>query len=342
MDLELHQLNLRYEPLRVRQPARERRLLASIAEAGQQMPIVVVRGEGDAADHVVIDGYKRVRCLRQLHRDTVDAVGWAMSEAEALIFHQLLHREAPDTALEQGWLLRTLHEAHACSMEQLARRFDRSVSWVSRRVSLVRELPEVVQRRVQDGRLAAHAAMKYLVPLARANASACVQLTEAITARSLTTRQVGRVYDAYVGGNPAVRALVLSDPGLVLRLDEEAQRPAGDLPTAPGPVLALLSDLHVIGAVARRARQRLRDGLAVVPADRDRVWRACGRARDDVDQLSQHCREVCTDARSRDAHGDPGTPDTRSRCPPDGPDPAALPWGDPQGPGRGAGAGAAP
>lgn len=88
MDLELHQLNLRYEPLRVRQPARERRLLASIAEAGQQMPIVVVRGEGDAADHVVIDGYKRVRCLRQLHRDTVDAVGWAMGEAEALIFHQ--------------------------------------------------------------------------------------------------------------------------------------------------------------------------------------------------------------------------------------------------------------
>ena len=42
MELEFHQLDLRYERLRVRQPARERRLLASLADAGQQMPIVVV------------------------------------------------------------------------------------------------------------------------------------------------------------------------------------------------------------------------------------------------------------------------------------------------------------
>ena len=42
MELEFHQLELRYERLRVQQPARERRLLASLADAGQQMPIVVV------------------------------------------------------------------------------------------------------------------------------------------------------------------------------------------------------------------------------------------------------------------------------------------------------------
>jgi len=42
VELEFHQLELRYERLRVQQPARERRLLASLADAGQQMPIVVV------------------------------------------------------------------------------------------------------------------------------------------------------------------------------------------------------------------------------------------------------------------------------------------------------------
>jgi ParB family chromosome partitioning protein len=136
VDLEFHQLDLRYERLRVRHPGRERRLLASIAEVGQQMPIVVVRGDGGAGGHVVVDGYKRVRCLRHLHRDTVGAIGWEMTEVDALIFRQLLHTEATDTALEQGWVLRTLHEDHALSMEHLARRFDRSVSWVSRRLSL--------------------------------------------------------------------------------------------------------------------------------------------------------------------------------------------------------------
>jgi ParB family transcriptional regulator, chromosome partitioning protein len=115
---------------------------AWLADAGQQMPIVVVIG-GSA--YVVVDGHKRVRCLRQLHCDTVAAVLWEMSEAEALIFRQLLHTEATNSALEQGWLLRTLHEDHGLALDALARRFDRSVSWVSRRVNLVRTLPEAIQ-----------------------------------------------------------------------------------------------------------------------------------------------------------------------------------------------------
>jgi len=69
VELEFHQLELRYERLRVTRPEQERRLLTSLAEVGQQVPIVVVQ---DAANgqFVVIDGYKRVRSLRRLARDT--------------------------------------------------------------------------------------------------------------------------------------------------------------------------------------------------------------------------------------------------------------------------------
>ena len=42
MQLEFHQLDRRWEHLRVRHPERQRRLLASLAESGQQTPIVVV------------------------------------------------------------------------------------------------------------------------------------------------------------------------------------------------------------------------------------------------------------------------------------------------------------
>ena len=42
MQLEFHQLELRYERLRIVRPEPERRLLASLAEVGQQVPIVVV------------------------------------------------------------------------------------------------------------------------------------------------------------------------------------------------------------------------------------------------------------------------------------------------------------
>ena len=51
--------------------ARQRRLLASLADGGQQTPIVVVASEGQADRYVVIDGYKRIAALEQLGRDTV-------------------------------------------------------------------------------------------------------------------------------------------------------------------------------------------------------------------------------------------------------------------------------
>ena len=63
MQLEFHQLDRRWEHLRVRHAARQRRLLASLAESGQQTPIVVVAAEGAAERYVVIDGYKRIAAL---------------------------------------------------------------------------------------------------------------------------------------------------------------------------------------------------------------------------------------------------------------------------------------
>ena len=60
MNLELQQLDLRYEKLRTRKPEAERKLVASLAEIGQQVPMVVVQGEAPA-QFVLVDGYKRVR-----------------------------------------------------------------------------------------------------------------------------------------------------------------------------------------------------------------------------------------------------------------------------------------
>jgi ParB family transcriptional regulator, chromosome partitioning protein len=324
--LEFHQLELRYERLRLRQPARERRLLASLADAGQQMPIVVVMG-GSA--YVVVDGHKRVRCLRRLHRDTVAAVVWEMPEAEALIFRQLLCADVTDSAFEQGWLLRTLHDDHGLAFDVLAQRFDRSVSWVSRRVSLVRTLPEAVQQHVHDGRLVAHAAMKYFVPLARANAADCVRLVEAVVPHRLSTRQIGRLYQAYVTGIEATRELVVTDPLLVLRVTDDTP-PATVRPEASTPE-ALLTDLHIVGAVARRAARRLQHGGGLLPPERERAWRLFDQVQRDFRDLQRRCEQELHDARSGTAYGDSELTGEGARDPPDRSRPADLPWDGPDG-----------
>ena len=90
MELEFHQLELRYVRLKVARPETERRLLTSLAEVGQQVPVVVVEPRTDKSSFVVIDGYKRVRALRRLGRDTVRASCWPGEEAEALIVTRLM------------------------------------------------------------------------------------------------------------------------------------------------------------------------------------------------------------------------------------------------------------
>jgi len=55
MRLEFHQLERRFEHLRVRRPERHRRLLASLAASGQQTPIIVVAA-GQPDKYLLIDG----------------------------------------------------------------------------------------------------------------------------------------------------------------------------------------------------------------------------------------------------------------------------------------------
>jgi ParB family chromosome partitioning protein len=333
VDLEFHQLDCRYEGLRVRQPERERRLLASLADHGQQTPIVVV---GGGSSYVVVDGYKRVRCLKRLRHDGVFGVMWEMSEPDALIFRQIVHTEGGASALEQGWLLRALHEGHDLGLLDLARRFDRSVSWVSRRLALARELPEAIQQRVREGGIVPHAAMKYLVPLARANEEDCLRLVEAVKEAKLSTRQMGQLYQTYMSGNDKTRELVVTEPLLVLRVEQQARKDTACVSNGE----AFVSDLHVLGAVARRAYGRLRRGLSLLGPDRERAARAFRQAQADFMDLKTRWEKG--NARSRHESGDPHAAEPWGGRAPDRAGPSDLQGGGEEGPLVGNPRGAAP
>src|ERR1700687_6000984 len=117
MQVEFHQLDRHWEHLRVRHPARQRRLLASLAESGQQTPIVVVAAEGQTDRYIVIDGYKRIAALAQLGRVTVEAVVWPVSESGAGVMDRSLRLSAQETALEVGWLLSELEQRFGYSLD---------------------------------------------------------------------------------------------------------------------------------------------------------------------------------------------------------------------------------
>lgn len=277
MELELHQLELRYERIRKRAPVAERQLVGSMAEIGQQLPVIVV----DETDRfILIDGYKRVRALKRLARDTVRACGWQMPEVEALLLERRM-RCASEDAFDQAWLLAELRHRFGVSLEELARRFERDKSWVSRRLALIQVLPSTIQDSVRAGTLAAHAAMKYLVPLARANAAAATQLATAITTLKPTSREVGALYAGWQSGTARTRELILATPQVYL------QAQATQAPAALSAAQRWLNDLGALGGIARRARRPLEQGLLqqLLQVERTEVCEAVARTKADVESL---------------------------------------------------------
>lgn len=247
MDLEFHQLDRRYEDLRLRRPERERRLLASLAEQGQQVPIVVV---AQASSYLVIDGFKRLRCLERLRSDTVRATLWELDESDALLLDRSQRNSEGLSRLEQGWLLAELR-SQGMSQAELARRVDKSVSWVSRRLGLVVDLPVEVQELVRSGALPAHAAMKHLVPIARRSREECLHLARACSKAKLSSREVGELCSAFDKGSTQLRERLLANPRLYLRA--RARQAAPVLPVE----VEMLRDLDKMAKLARRLQERL-------------------------------------------------------------------------------------
>ena len=247
MQLEFHQLDQRWEHLRVRQPRLQRRLLASLADAGQQTPIIVVAIAETRNRYLVIDGHKRIAALRQLGRDTVDAAVWAMSEAEALLLDRSMRMSQQESTLEQGWLLAEMQQRFGYSREELARRFDRSASWVSRRLALAELLPEVIQQQVREGVIGAPLAMKYLVPMARVGVEDCERMAAGFVKHRCDNRQAGLLYAAWRDGSRVVRERILTEPELFLK----TQRPP---PPANPAALALERELEMAAAILGLSR----------------------------------------------------------------------------------------
>jgi ParB/RepB/Spo0J family partition protein len=259
MKIEIEELDLKYRDLRVIDPARRRQLTSALLEHGQQTPVLVVPGRGEKP-YVLIDGYARVAALRSLAHDEVEAWVLPVGEAEALVLGHRLDATRRPSALEEGWLVRVLIEEHGASQVELAARLHRSVSWVSRRLSLVRVLPAAVQAAVQRGRLPAHGAMKYLVPLARAKGSDCEELVHHLPPGPTTVRQMQQLYEGWKQGDRQMRAHLVTHPHLYLKSREQAGALMGSEEEA-SEADKLLADLEALAAIGRRVRHRMRRGL---------------------------------------------------------------------------------
>lgn len=321
MAIEIGQLDRKYGQLRLADPGRQSRLTASILAHGQQIPVLVVPADS-AGRYVLIDGYARVEALSSLARDLVEALVLSGGETDALVLSYRLEAGRRRTAIEEAWLLREL-VAQGESPASLAVSLQRSTSWISRRLALVRVLPESAQDVVRRGQVPAQAAMKSLVPLARANRGQCERLVTQLQGQRISVRQMETLYQGWRAGEAEQRARVLDHPWLFLKAKEEtAVEPAPE----PGEGARLEKLIESLVGMACQARRWIRRGAWHQASTRQRRnirarWRELDLVFSELDELTE---EEAEHARSRHTRGDPAPAETGARNPGDRPDAAPV------------------
>jgi len=258
--VEWRSLSEPYARLRVRDGAAESRLAAAVAQQGQRCAVLVVASAEARGRYVLVDGYRRARVLRRLGRDAIDALVVALEEAEALAYCHRQETGRRRSALEDGWLVRELVETHGMSLADVSESLGRTRSWASRRLGLVRGLPAEAEEAVREGTVPPHAAMKSLLPLARANREACTKLVVALGGERLTTRQAALLYDRWRRGDAQTRARIVEAPRMLLAA---AEATSPEEPRREDDAGRLAKDLGAATSLMWRAKSTLERALLV-------------------------------------------------------------------------------
>jgi ParB family transcriptional regulator, chromosome partitioning protein len=254
IDLDLHQLELRYAAARLVEPRAVERLARSIDQHGQLMPCIGV-AEGERV--VLIDGYRRVAALQRLARDRALVERWSCTLAEGLIRVLCRSQARAFAAIEEALLIRELIDGFALTQNALARRCGRDVSWVCRRLQLLSALPESVLSAVREGTLSTWAATRVLVPLARANAEHAERLLQSMHAQPLCTRELKCWFEQYQAASRITRERLLAHPHLFLKALRDSREERALERLRAGPEGECEADVRAIAAVIRRVRKRL-------------------------------------------------------------------------------------
>jgi len=206
--VELRSLDLRYEGHRLRDDAREARMMASMAERGVEEPLA---GVDVAGVRILLDGFKRCRCAEKLEIACVPYVSLGEEEATAILSLMRVSTDKALGILEQARFLVDLLAVHGMSVAEVAQRLSRSKGWVSMRQRLLEEMSPAIQETLFRGAFPVYSYMYTLRPFMRMNGGATEEVerfVKAVAGRRLSVRDIEMLAHAYFGGPATLREAI--------------------------------------------------------------------------------------------------------------------------------------
>ena len=207
-ELELSTLDLRYESYRMRNPALEARLLASIAQRGIEEPL---EGVDTKERSILLNGFKRYRCALKLGLGKAPYA--SLGEDEALGILNLLRASNNRSLgiLEQARFIDELRKLHKMSVAEIAEELSRSKAWVSMRLGLIGEMSEKVRQEIFSGGFPIYPYMYTLRQFMRMNGVKKQEIENfvvAVSGKKLSVREIEQLAHGYFRGPESFREAI--------------------------------------------------------------------------------------------------------------------------------------
>lgn len=223
-ELELSSLDLRYEGHRLKSAAAEERLLTSILQHGIQEPLEGVEVDGA---QILLNGFKRYRCVRKLRLATVPYVSLGQDEVSGILSLLRTSNNRALSILEQAAFIDELHATGHRSVAQIAQDLSRSKSWVSMRLGLIGEMSAPIRAQLFSGAFPVYPYMFTLRQFMRLNGVKLQEVEPFVTAVSghgLSVREIEQLAHGFFRGPESFRQEILKG-NLALPLQQLRQVP---------------------------------------------------------------------------------------------------------------------
>ena len=256
--IELSALDLRYESYRLRSPSQEHDLMHSLMKHGIREPLQGIATENGL--RILLNGFKRVRCARQLKIET--APWYTLGQDEAVGILELLRRSTARhlTILEQARLIDELQGVFDMSTSDIALLLEKSKAWVSVRGGIMADMSAYVKTEIFNGRFPAYAYLYILRPFIRINTVSGDEVNafvRAVSGRGMSIRDIRLLAQGYFKGSEELRGQIQDGnvPWCLKQLKEISRAAAG----CSDDEHRLLMDLEHLLKVMRRVVVRSYD-----------------------------------------------------------------------------------
>jgi len=208
-EIELLEIDRRFEPLRLKDKRREAALLQSIINEGihDGLGCVCIPDERP----ILIDGFKRIRCASKIGLSIVPVYSLGKHELEAILYFLRLNTSNNLSILEQAALVDQLAVVHGMSLKDIAAKINKSKAWVSIRLYLLEKMSATVREAVFSGKFPIRSYMYSLRPFTRVNGQKSKEVDDFVTALSgkdVSGRDIHLLAGSFFNGDAQIKAQI--------------------------------------------------------------------------------------------------------------------------------------